>query len=203
MTFPYILSQPSSQFCVLCSPLHECNRCGEGGGQPGTLSELVTCPVCPKAFHVRCMPGELGDEHSLPRRVWLAKRDEAGARSFCPMQSGVCSGTASSVCSCTSQQGCAYLLGMRGRQGADGTHVTMHSRVLLNVLAFLTGEVQPDSEVEQSVIFCRKHRFTHSYDARPFTAPLFSDMQLQSWRCRCLRSCLPHKKSNLAHLCLA
>lgn len=79
VTFPYILSQPSSQFCVLCSPLHECKRCGEGGGQPGTLSELVTCPVCPKAFHVRCMPGELGDEHSLPRRVWLAKRDEAGA----------------------------------------------------------------------------------------------------------------------------
>ncbi len=84
---------------------------------------------------------------------------------------------------------------MHGRQGVDGTHVTMHSRVLLNVLAgFSTGEVQPDSEVEQSVISCSKHRFTHSYDARPVTAPLFSDMQLHSWRCRCLRSCLPHQR---------
>lgn len=48
-----------------------------------------------------------------------------------------------------------------------------------------TGEVLPTSEVEQSIIYCRKHKFTHASDAQPATVPLFSDALLHVWRCRC------------------
>lgn len=46
------------------------------------------------------------------------------------------------------------------------------------------GKALPTSEVEQSLIYCKEHKFADDNLMRPIAAPLFSEDLLQHWRHR-------------------